>query len=180
MSFNPFKLYFQYSHFSNHSPCGPCYSQPHQQQSVQLPLPTLPPPKPPHRILGMRGSDIDKYSRVIFPIMFTCFHMIYWTIYLSISGEIPEDLVYLEQFLRNSFLNLPSYVSADNYDGSDFLHRQISWTNICIISRRKLFYGMSERRDFSQFSGRERLTTNPGRIKERRGTLNRQQRGLIV
>ena len=46
--------------------------------------------------MGMRGSDIDKYSRVIFPIMFFCFHMIYWTIYLSISGEIPEDLVYLE------------------------------------------------------------------------------------
>ena len=65
-------------------------------QPVQLPLPTLPPPKPPHRIFGMRGSDIDKYSRVIFPIMFFCFHMIYWTIYLSISGEIPEDLVYLD------------------------------------------------------------------------------------
>ena len=39
-------------------------------QPVQLPLPTLPPPKPPHRIFGMRGSDIDKYSRVLFPIMF--------------------------------------------------------------------------------------------------------------
>ena len=82
---------FQYSHVPSHSPHPPCYSQ-----HVQLPLPTLPPPKPPHRIFGMRGSDIDKYSRVIFPIMFFCFHMIYWTIYLSISGEIPEDLVYLE------------------------------------------------------------------------------------
>ena len=39
-------------------------------QPVQLPLPSLPPPKPPHRIFGMRGSDIDKYSRVLFPIMF--------------------------------------------------------------------------------------------------------------
>ena len=63
---------------------------------VQLPLPSLPPAKPPHRIFGMRGSDIDKYSRVIFPIMFLSFHMMYWMIYLSISGDIPEDLVYLE------------------------------------------------------------------------------------
>ena len=65
-------------------------------QHVQLPLPSLPATKPPHRIFGMRGSDIDKYSRVIFPIMFLSFHMMYWMIYLSISGEIPEDLVYLQ------------------------------------------------------------------------------------
>ena len=60
--------------------------------------PSLPPApaKPPSRILGMRGSDIDKYSRVIFPIMFVSFHMVYWMIYLSISGEIPSDLVYLQ------------------------------------------------------------------------------------
>ena len=52
--------------------------------------------KPPNRILGMRGSDIDKYSRVIFPILFISFHMVYWMIYLTISGEIPSDLVYLK------------------------------------------------------------------------------------
>merc|ERR1719242_1492540 len=62
-------------------------------QPVQLPLPTLPPPKPPHRIFGMRGSDIDKYSRVLFPIMFVSFHMMYWMIYLTISGEVPDDIV---------------------------------------------------------------------------------------
>ena len=66
-------------------------------QQVQLPLPTLP-PKPPVTILcGMRGSDIDKYSRVIFPIMFVSFHMMYWMIYLSISGEIPDDVVPLNE-----------------------------------------------------------------------------------
>ena len=53
-------------------------------------------PKPPNKILGMRGSDIDKYSRVIFPILFISFHMVYWMIYLTISGEIPSDLVYLK------------------------------------------------------------------------------------
>ena len=69
----------------------------HPQPAVQLPLPTLPPPKPPHRIFGMRGSDIDKYSRVIFPIMFVSFHMMYWMIYMSMSGEIPDDIVPLNE-----------------------------------------------------------------------------------
>ena len=41
----------------------------------------------------MRASDIDKYSRVIFPIMFLTFHMMYWMIYLSIGGDIPNDVV---------------------------------------------------------------------------------------
>ncbi len=58
-------------------------------------LPCIP-VDPPTRVLGMRASDIDKYSRVIFPIMFLTFHLMYWMIYLSISGELPNDLVYLE------------------------------------------------------------------------------------
>lgn len=53
------------------------------------------PAKPPSKVFGMRGSDIDKYSRVLFPMMFLSFHMMYWMIYMSISGEMPEDLVYL-------------------------------------------------------------------------------------
>ena len=69
---------------------------PGHQQPIQLPLPSLPPSKPPHRIFGMRGSDIDKYSRVIFPIMFLSFHMMYWMIYLSISGDVPDNLVWLD------------------------------------------------------------------------------------
>ena len=44
------------------------------------------PQAPPERILGMRASDIDKYSRVIFPITFLTFHMTYWSIFLTISG----------------------------------------------------------------------------------------------
>jgi len=54
------------------------------------------PAKPPSKVFGMRGSDIDKYSRVIFPIMFLSFHLMYWMIYMSISGDIPQDLVWLE------------------------------------------------------------------------------------
>lgn len=59
-------------------------------------LPALP-IEPPTRVLGMRASDIDKYSRVIFPIMFLTFHLMYWMIYLSISGDLPNDLVYLDE-----------------------------------------------------------------------------------
>ena len=55
------------------------------------------PPNPPTRILGMRASDIDKYSRVIFPIMFITFHLMYWMIYFSLAGDVPDDIVYLQQ-----------------------------------------------------------------------------------
>ena len=55
------------------------------------------PPNPPTRIFGMRASDIDKYSRVVFPIMFITFHLMYWMIYLSLAGDVPDDIVYLQQ-----------------------------------------------------------------------------------
>ena len=64
------------------------------QPSVPALTPAL--AQPPTRIFGMRASDIDKYSRVIFPIMFLTFHLMYWMIYISISGEIPDDVVYLQ------------------------------------------------------------------------------------
>ena len=45
-----------------------------------LPVKSLKPPG--SKILGMKASDIDKYSRVVFPIMFITFHLMYWMIYL--------------------------------------------------------------------------------------------------
>ena len=51
---------------------------------------------PPERLCGMKASDIDKYSRIIFPLFFLSFHLMYWMIYLTISDEIVDDLVYLE------------------------------------------------------------------------------------
>ena len=63
---------------------------------TQIKTPTLP-PSPPTRLFGMRASDIDKYSRVIFPIMFISFHLMYWMIYLSLAGDVPDDMVYLKQ-----------------------------------------------------------------------------------
>ena len=44
---------------------------------------------------GISPSDIDKYSRILFPVSFTCFNLMYWIIYLNISEEIVPDLVLL-------------------------------------------------------------------------------------
>ena len=49
----------------------------------------------PNKILGIRASDIDKYSRVVFPIMFLSFHLMYWMIYMNV-GEVPGEVVYLD------------------------------------------------------------------------------------
>lgn len=67
----------------------------------------LPPPTPlskphhggkcknPNKLLGVSPSDIDKYSRVIFPVCFICFNLMYWIIYLHISNEPNPDLISL-------------------------------------------------------------------------------------
>jgi len=44
----------------------------------------------------MRASDIDKYSRVIFPITFFSFHLTYWSIFLTISDIDISDIVLLK------------------------------------------------------------------------------------
>lgn len=68
------------------------------------PPPALPAPPPPNpecdmkdvnRMFGMTASDIDKYSRVIFPVTFTCFQLMYWVIYRHLSDDVVDDLVYL-------------------------------------------------------------------------------------
>ena len=63
-----------------------------------------PPPPPPvsipkdpgDKIFGLKSSDIDKYSRIIFPIFFASFHLMYWSIFLTISDVVVDDLVYLK------------------------------------------------------------------------------------
>ena len=65
----------------------------HQHPSV-VDIQDKPPQAPPERILGMRASDIDKYSRVIFPITFLTFHMTYWSIFLTISGTFYSSVLW--------------------------------------------------------------------------------------
>ncbi|CAL8139032.1 unnamed protein product [Orchesella dallaii] len=51
----------------------------------------------PNQICGITPSDIDKYSRVVFPVCFVCFNLLYWIIYLYISKvNVTDDLVILD------------------------------------------------------------------------------------
>lgn len=43
------------------------------------------------KICGCTPSSIDKYSRVLFPICFVCFNLMYWIIYGHISGQVDDD-----------------------------------------------------------------------------------------
>ena len=44
---------------------------------------------------GISPSDIDKYSRILFPVSFICFNLMYWLIYMNISDDMVPDLVLL-------------------------------------------------------------------------------------
>ena len=48
------------------------------------PPPSIPIPgaKNQNTLFGVCPSDIDKYSRVVFPVCFLCFNLMYWIIYM--------------------------------------------------------------------------------------------------
>lgn len=50
---------------------------------------------PAEGLFGILPSDIDKYSRLVFPVIFISFNLTYWIIYLHISDTLGEDNVAL-------------------------------------------------------------------------------------
>lgn len=53
----------------------------------------LPPGRDLNKLYGFTPSDIDKYSRVVFPVCFICFNLMYWIIYMHISDVIADGLI---------------------------------------------------------------------------------------
>ena len=50
----------------------------------------------PATLFGCRASDIERYARIVFPLFFFTFHMVYWTILVHISENTVEDLIPLK------------------------------------------------------------------------------------
>ena len=48
-----------------------------------------------NKLYGFTPSDIDKYSRVMFPVTFASFQLMYWIIYQHLSDHVVDELVYL-------------------------------------------------------------------------------------
>lgn len=57
----------------------------------------IPPGKDLNKLYGFTPSDIDKYSRVVFPVCFICFNLMYWIIYLHISDVVADDLEFIDR-----------------------------------------------------------------------------------
>ena len=45
----------------------------------------------------IKPSKVDLYSRVIFPVSFFLFHLVYWVVCQSISDSIPSGVIILRR-----------------------------------------------------------------------------------
>lgn len=60
--------------------------------STPPPLIPIPGSKNLNTLFGVCPSDIDKYSRIVFPVCFLCFNLMYWIIYMHISEFLTVEL----------------------------------------------------------------------------------------
>ncbi|XP_051487052.1 gamma-aminobutyric acid receptor subunit alpha-6 isoform X2 [Apus apus] len=72
-----------------------------QCQPVSVPPPAPPPPPPPPPPIG-GTSKIDQYSRILFPVAFAGFNLVYWVVYLS--KDTMEFFEPTAMHLRNDYL----------------------------------------------------------------------------
>ena len=85
-------------HFGPPGPLPQLPPQPPPGPSPPPPAPPAPPPPNPecdmknlNTMFGMTASDIDKYSRIVFPVTFTCFQLMYWIIYQFLSDDFDTE-----------------------------------------------------------------------------------------